>query len=305
MRDTIRGAVATAGGRSVAYVLGYVLAGSAIRESDLNQIVEALGREGVVRKIVGWVFYNAHGATTTLDVDVPLSGGTEVVNYVVQLDALSSVLYVIPPALMLLAGLFAVRAAGATDFGDALTFGPAVAVGYLPLVAVGAFLLTISVESSSGGPTLVPAIGLAGLLYPLVFGTIGTLVAVWLSKTDTDLDASSTVEDRSQGTDPSNEGHDDRDGPALTESPAGRPGDSPFCFVVTGRRTRWVFHHSRVRGPAYHHVARSSYRTRPFPTGLGRSGQNAPTGDRTPATPPPQPLARTPYLRVRHGPPSP
>jgi len=197
MRDTIRGVGAAAGGGIAAYVLGYVftyvLAGSAIQESDLNQIVEALGKDGVAWKLVGWIFYNAHGATTTLDVDVPLIGGTEVVNYVVQSNGLSPVLYVVPPALLIAAGLFAVRAAGATDLGDALKFGPAVAVGYLPLAVVGALLFTITVESSSGGPTLVPAIGLAGLLYPLVFGTIGALVGVGLAGGDTELDTAGEI----------------------------------------------------------------------------------------------------------------
>ena len=184
MRDTVRGVVTAAGSGVAAYVLGYVftyvLSGTSIQESDLNQIIEALGKDGAAWKIVGWVFYNAHGVTTTLTLDIPLIGRTEVVNYIAQGDALSAVLYVIPPALLLGAGLFAARMAEADELGDALKIGPAVAIGYLPLALLGVFLFTITVDSSSGGPTLVPAIGLAGLVYPLVFGTIGAAVAtVW------------------------------------------------------------------------------------------------------------------------------
>jgi len=181
MRDTVRGVVTAAGSGVAAYVLGYVftyvLSGSSIQESDLNQIIEALGRDGSAWKLVGWVFYNAHGVTTTITLDVPLIGGTDVVNYIAQRDAISAILYVVPPALLLGAGLFAARMAAADELGDALKIGPAVTIGYLPLALVGAFVFTVTVDSSSGGPTLVPAVGLAGLVYPLVFGTAGAAVA--------------------------------------------------------------------------------------------------------------------------------
>lgn len=178
------GGFAAAGGVA-AYLLGYVftwvLAGSEVQESALNQIIEAVGRDGVAWKLVGWLFYNAHGVTATIDLDIPFIGGTEVVNYIAQSDGLSPLLYVVPPALLLAAGLFAARMADARDLGDALRVGPAVALGYLPLAVVGVFLFRIAVESSSGGPTLVPAVGLAGLVYPVVFGTAGAAVAVALA----------------------------------------------------------------------------------------------------------------------------
>jgi hypothetical protein len=185
MKETARDLLPAAGGGLAAYVFGYVftyvLAGSAVEESSLNQIVEAVGEGGVAWKLVGWVFYNAHGVTTTIDIDIPLIGGTNVVNYIAQGDALSPVLYVIPPALLIGAGLAAARMAGATEFGDALKLGGGVTVGYLPLAVVGAVLFAVTVDSSSGAPTLVPAIGLAGLVYPLVFGSVGAAIGTVLA----------------------------------------------------------------------------------------------------------------------------
>jgi hypothetical protein len=183
--DTARGATAAGGGGVAAYLLGYlftyILAGPSIQESDLNRIIDAVGEGDVAWKLVGWVFYNAHGVTTTLDIDVPFIGGTDVVNFIAQGNGLSPVLYVLPPALLLAAGLAGVRVAGTAALGDALRIGPAVAVGYLPLAVAGAVLFSVTVRSSVGGPTLVTAIGLAGVVYPLLFGTAGTALGVVLA----------------------------------------------------------------------------------------------------------------------------
>jgi hypothetical protein len=66
------------------------------------------------------VFYNAHFASTTIDVDVPIIGGRSTVNLIASSPELSPVVYVIPPAMLLTAGLAAVRATGATDRAEAL-----------------------------------------------------------------------------------------------------------------------------------------------------------------------------------------
>ena len=173
----------------VAYALGYlftyVLSISVVRESTIARLAEEFGDGGAAWKMVGWVFYNAHGATTTLDVDVPIFGGTSVVNFIVRSESLSVVLYGVPPALLLVAGLAAARMAGATELGDGLRIGPAVVAGYLPLVLIGAVVFTVSVGGSVGKPTLVTTIGLAGIVYPAAFGTIGAAVGVTLAGGET------------------------------------------------------------------------------------------------------------------------
>jgi len=178
------GAAAVAG--SAAFVLGYVLVYaltiSTVQESLLTGIAEAFGDEGADWKIVGWLFFNAQFVTTTITVDLGfLGGGTDAVNFIAESDSLSAILYVIPPALLTVAGLAAARLDGATETARALRLGPSVALGYLPLSLVGAVLFSVSVgEGSGGSPTLLTAVVLAGVVYPVVFGTLGAVVGTAL-----------------------------------------------------------------------------------------------------------------------------
>lgn len=182
------GLLGAAGTGVVAYGLGYLftyaLSISVVRDSAIAQLAEAFGDGGAAWKMVGWVFFNAHGATTTLDVDVPVFGGTSAVNFVAESDALSPVLYGVPPALLVAAGLAAATMAGSIELRDSLRIGPAVAAGYLPLVLASAVLFTVSVGGSTGKPTLVTTVGLAGLVYPAVFGTIGAAVGATLAASE-------------------------------------------------------------------------------------------------------------------------
>ncbi|MFC7028752.1 hypothetical protein ACFQJ5_16260 [Halomicroarcula sp. GCM10025324] len=185
MNDTRRrlaaGAVAGLVAFVLAYVFVYALTISTVQESLLTGLVEAFGDENAAWKVVGWIFFNAQFVTTTVTVDVPLLGGTEAVNFITESDSLSAVLYVIPPALLTAAGLAIARLSGVTDVGDALRAGPAVALGYLPATVIGALLFTVSVGQNSGGsPTLLTAVVLAGLVYPLVFGSLGAVVGAAL-----------------------------------------------------------------------------------------------------------------------------
>jgi len=179
------GAAAVAG--LVAFVLGYVLVYaltiSTVRESFLTGVAEAFGDEGADWKIVGWLFFNAQFVTTTVTVDLGfLGGGTDAVNFIAESDGLSTILYLIPPALLTAAGLATARLDGATETARALRLGPSVALGYLPLSVAGALLFTISVGPDSGGsPTLLTAVALAGIVYPVVFGTLGAVVGTTLA----------------------------------------------------------------------------------------------------------------------------
>ena len=182
-RRLAAGAVAGLVAFVLAYVFVYALTISTVQESLLTGLAEAFGDENAAWKVVGWIFFNAQFVTTTVTVDVPLLGGTEAVNFITESDSLSSVLYVIPPALLTAAGLAIARLSGATDAGDALRAGPAVVLGYLPATVVGALLFTVSVGQNSGGsPTLLTAVVLAGLVYPLVFGSLGAVVGATLAE---------------------------------------------------------------------------------------------------------------------------
>ncbi|WP_276272574.1 hypothetical protein [Haloarcula litorea] len=187
MNDDSRSYAVGAAAGVAAFVLGYVLVYaltiSTVQDSLLTGVIEAFGEEGAAWKVVGWVFFNAQFVTTTITVDVPLLGGTDAVNFIGQSDGLSPILYVIPPALLTVAGLAVARLDGATETGRALRVGPSVALGYLPLSLVGALLFAVSIgESSGGSPTLLTAVVLAGVVYPVVFGAIGSLLGVALGE---------------------------------------------------------------------------------------------------------------------------
>ena len=165
----------------LAYVLVYALTISTVRESLLTSLSNSFGDQNADWKIVGWLLFNAQFVTTTITVDIPLFGGTDAVNFISESDSLSPILYAIPPALLTAAGLAVARLEGVTETGGALRLGPAVALGYLPLTAVGALLFTISVgENSGGSPTLLTAVVLAGIVYPAVFGTLGAVLGTVL-----------------------------------------------------------------------------------------------------------------------------
>ena len=167
----------------LAYVLVYALTISTVQDSLLTGFAEAFGGENPAWKIVGWILFNAQFVTTTITVDVPLLGGTDAVNFIAESDSLSPVLYVVPPALLAAAGLAMARLTGASDAGEALKTGPTVALGYLPASIVGAFLFAVSVGSESGGsPTLLTAVVLAGVVYPVVFGGLGAVAGATLSE---------------------------------------------------------------------------------------------------------------------------
>jgi len=166
----------------LAYVFVYALSISVIQDSLLAELARAFDGNRPAWKVVGWVLFNAQFVTTTVTVDVPVLGGTSAVNFIAESDALSPVLYAVPPAVLTAAGLATARADGAVDRGRALRVGPAVALGYLPLSVVGALLFTVNVgEAGSGSPTLLTAVVLAGVVYPAVFGAAGAALGVALT----------------------------------------------------------------------------------------------------------------------------
>jgi hypothetical protein len=166
-----------AAGGAVVYVLGYlftyVLTSSEIQNSFAQQLVEFATGDPGTWKIVGWVFYNAHFVST----NIPGLFGTSSVNLIGEVDAFSAVLYVIPPLLLVAAGLFAGRQAGADDPASGATSGVLVLAGYLPLAIVGALLFVISAGDTSAGPDLITGVLLAGAVYPAVFGAVGGVAA--------------------------------------------------------------------------------------------------------------------------------
>ncbi|MDY7081605.1 MAG: transporter [Halobacteria archaeon] len=165
---------AVAGG--VAYVVGYVLT-FVWKAGDYEETFEAvrpianfLGAETPpVWKIVGWIFYSAHFVESRVD----WAFGTYHTNLVQSGDGNLQLLYLVPPLLLATAGYFVAKRGELDEMMDAVRSGAKVTVGYLPLVFVGALLFRVG----DSGPGLVPSVLVAGIIIPLIFGSIGGVIA--------------------------------------------------------------------------------------------------------------------------------
>lgn len=159
----------------VSYLVTYLAVGSAVESSLARQLVEAVGGDLPTWKVVGWVFFNAHAVSTRL----PGLLGPESVNLLSQVDAFPTPLYAVPPLVLL--GVGAVVGSAAADrAGTGVGVGALVA-GYFVVVAVTTMVVSVSIGETTVGPATVPALGLSGLCYPLVFGGLGGVAGLRLS----------------------------------------------------------------------------------------------------------------------------
>ncbi|MFC6890545.1 transporter [Halorubrum trueperi] len=181
------GIVAGAAAGVAAYLLGYLvtyLTQSGRIEEQLagfNVFADLFGSDPIPAwQAVGWMFYNAHFVDTAIPSFV---GGTRSVNLISQADGGSlSFLFVVPPVLLVVAGLAAGRLAGATEPADGALSGAFVLAGYLPLAVVGAFAFRYAVGDGAVAPDTVTAVLLAGGVYPAVFGAAGGAVSTLLGE---------------------------------------------------------------------------------------------------------------------------
>ena len=163
-----------AAGWILGYVVAYLLVATDIESSPLNRLIEFFGGDSATYELVGWVFYNAHL------VDISYTGVgvfTPPRSFIGGEDGFTVLLYLIPPALLVIAGLAVGRYQGAAEPTQGAIAGALVTPGYLVLSIVGAFLFTVSVGDASGAPDLIPAVLVAGLVYPTVFGALGGVLA--------------------------------------------------------------------------------------------------------------------------------
>ncbi len=173
-RPLTAGLAAGAAAWLAGYALTYLLVAPEIRESTLARVVELFGDGEATPELVGWVFFDAHLVDVVVDAGVL---GTETLDLVGGEGGVALLLYAVPPGLLVAAGVAVVRALGRVDPADGAVVGAAVAAGYLPLCAVGAVLARVEAAGAVGQPDLLPAVVVAGLLYPAVFGALGGAVA--------------------------------------------------------------------------------------------------------------------------------
>jgi len=165
-------------GGVVAYLLGYgityVWKAPAVAEAlrGVNLIANFLGIEAVPTwRGVGWLFYNAHFVRTR----IPGPGGPTFTDFLARTDQGWLLMVLVPILLIAVGAAVAYRTDGSESVVRPAIHGGAVGVGYLPLAAAGAVLTAQPIADTGAkiGPDLIPAVLLAGLGYPLVFGAIG------------------------------------------------------------------------------------------------------------------------------------
>jgi len=170
----VAGAVVGAAGWLLGYVVTYLLVATDIESSPLNRLIEFFGGDSATYELVGWVFYNAHL------VDVSYTGigiFSPPPSFIGGEGGFTTLLYLVPPALLVIAGVAVGRYRGVTDSTDGAIAGALVTPGYLVLSVVGTFLFRVSVGDAAGAPDLIPAVFVAGLVYPVVCGAIGGVLA--------------------------------------------------------------------------------------------------------------------------------
>ncbi len=178
----VAGAAAGAAAYVFGYLLTYVTQQNQVEErlAGFNFFADLFGGDPIPAwQGVGWLFYNAH----FVDTEIPsVIGGARSLNLIAEADGGSlALLYVVPPLLLLAAGLAVGQLSGASEPTDGAQAGVLVVVGYLPLAVVGAFLFRYAVGDGSVTPDLITAVLLAGVVYPAVFGALGGVISTVIS----------------------------------------------------------------------------------------------------------------------------
>ena len=117
-------------------LIAYLLVGSDIRASGLNQFARTFGDGDATYELVGWVFFDSRLVETLIDAGF---FGTGPANFVGGDDGFTALLYLIPPALLAITGVVPGRYSGAVDPADGAVTGTLIVPGYLLFSVVGAF----------------------------------------------------------------------------------------------------------------------------------------------------------------------
>lgn len=170
------GALAGAGAAVVGYLLTYLWQANAMREQmeGVNFIIEFFGGEAIPAwKAVGWLTFNAH----FVDYLRPAIGGGQVSeNFIAAGDA-PMLLYLVPVVMLVGAGFLLAWTDGAMEPSRGAAVGATTILGYLPFAVAGVFLFAVNRGDATIQPDPVTGILLAGIIFPLVLGAIGGVVA--------------------------------------------------------------------------------------------------------------------------------
>ena len=167
-----RGTAAGIAAYTLGYAATYLLTISAVAGATLTNYIAAVTGEAAAWRVVGLVFYNAH----FVDSLIPDLFGPGSVNLVLETPSLTTLVFLVPPALLLVAGA-AVRVGGRViPERDAARYGLCVMLGYMPATLVGAMTVTAHTGRGPAGPDPGMALIVVGVIYPLVFAPLGAIV---------------------------------------------------------------------------------------------------------------------------------
>lgn len=171
----LAGALGGAAAYLIGYLITYLWKAQQYRDifAQIQPIVELFGGQTPPPwKIIGWLYHSAH----FIESRVTVGPVTTYVDLVAQGGGNLEILYILPPLLLLLAGLLVARQIENQDtIVESAQSGASVVFGYVAFVLVGVIVFQVN----GSGQELVPSLLLAGIAYPLVFGAVGGVIAYY------------------------------------------------------------------------------------------------------------------------------
>ncbi|MFB6073903.1 MAG: hypothetical protein ABEJ89_02695 [Haloarculaceae archaeon] len=119
-------------------------------------------------KLVGWLFYNAHGGQVQFTVLGEL--GANALNFVADEGGAIGWLWLLPAALLVVAGAAVVLVAGVGGLRDGALAGAAIAPAYAVVVLAAAPEFAVT---AAGYRMALPSSFVAVIVFPLCFGALG------------------------------------------------------------------------------------------------------------------------------------
>jgi hypothetical protein len=169
-----------------AFVVNYLLTVVLWTQSELprpdslgdlfQQAVVSLVRDAVTTwKAAGMVLFNGH----FVDLGYRGSVGSGSFNLIdLAGGGLLELTYLVPPVTLLVAGFLVARSSGlAADLSDSAVSGALLAGGYLVLALAGSVVFAYSSGDVSLSVPVMNVLVVAGVVYPVLFGALGGLVA--------------------------------------------------------------------------------------------------------------------------------
>lgn len=177
-----------------AYVIGYLLSVGVAKGSvqavmkisvsgryvELATLGEIFGAPPSSWIVGGWLFYNAQFIPTSLPTADALNGMGGLTNksLILATDGLLLGLFLVPVLPVFIAGYLTVLTGPTYGVRGESYGGASIALGYYPLLVIGAFVFTVDVPDAA---SVASPAGLAtifiGLVYPPVIGAIGGTIA--------------------------------------------------------------------------------------------------------------------------------